>query len=94
MASMLIRHKVQDYDRWRPLFDEHGSVRKNYGLKGGYLMRNADNPNEIILYFEVEDLARAREFAQLDNLREVMQKGGVADQPDVFFIDSEERISL
>lgn len=92
MASMLIRHKVEDYARWRPLFDEHGAVRKTYGFKGGYLMRSADNPNEIVLYFEVEDLARARQFAQSDNLRQVMQQAGVADQPDIFFFDQEERV--
>jgi hypothetical protein len=92
MPSVLVRHKVQDYARWRPLFDEHAATRKSYGFKGGYLMRSADNPNEIIAYFEVEDLAKAREFAQSANLREVMQNGGVADQPDIFFFEQEERI--
>ena len=92
MPSLLVRHQVQDYDRWRPLFDQHAEVRKSYGIKSGWLMRSADNPNEIILYFEVEDVARARQFAQSDNLREVMQQAGVADQPDLYFFEQEERI--
>jgi hypothetical protein len=94
MASLLVRHNVEDYARWRPAFDEHAAVRKTYGLKGGYLMRSADNPNEIVLYFEVEDLARAREFAQSESLREVMQQTGVADQPDIFFFEQEEQIPV
>lgn len=27
MPHLLIRHKVQDYDAWKPAFDEHGAFR-------------------------------------------------------------------
>ena len=34
MPYLLIRHKVQDYSRWKPLFDQHGEARKAMGSKG------------------------------------------------------------
>jgi hypothetical protein len=36
MPYLLIRHKVKDYDKWKPVFDEHGSTRKANGSRGGW----------------------------------------------------------
>ena len=49
MPHLLIRHKAQDYARWKPLFDEHGATRRANGSKGGRLYRNAGDPNEIVI---------------------------------------------
>ncbi|MBV9280920.1 MAG: cyclase, partial [Chloroflexi bacterium] len=53
------------------------------------LFRNADDPNEVIAIFEWDDLEKARQFAQSDDLRETMQRAGVADRPDVYFLEEE-----
>ncbi len=45
MPYILVRHKVEDYAKWKPVFDEHGAARKAIGSKGGYLFRNIDDPN-------------------------------------------------
>jgi heme-degrading monooxygenase HmoA len=87
MPSVLIRHKVQDYATWRPLFDEHGTTRQASGSQGGRLFRNASDPNELVILFEWDDLDNARRFASSDDVRETMQRGGVADQPDVYFLE-------
>jgi len=89
MATLLVRHKVHDYAKWKPLFDEHGTTRQASGSQGGRLFRNADDPNEVIAIFEWDDLEKARQFAQSDDLRETMQRAGVADRPDVYFLEEE-----
>jgi hypothetical protein len=38
-------------------------ARQKAGLKELHLLRNADDPNEVILLFEADDLQKAREFA-------------------------------
>ncbi len=93
MPYMLIRHKVQDYAKWKSAFDDHGSTREASGSKGGTLFRSAENPSETISLFEWDDLDRARQFIQSDDLREAMQSAGVADQPDIYFLDEVERLS-
>ena len=50
------------------------------------LLRNIDDPNEVILLFEAEDIEKAREFANSSDLRETMQKVGVIDKPDIYFL--------
>ena len=87
MPYLLIRHKVTDYASWKPIFDEHGAARRANGSKGGQLLGSADDPNELVILFEWDDLEKARQFSQSQDLRDVMQRAGVADRPDVFFLD-------
>ena len=86
MSHMIIRHKVEDFDKWKPAFDDHQPVRETAGLRDLYLWRNADDPNETILLLEVSDMAKAREFAGSSDLKEKMQAAGVQGTPDIVFL--------
>ena len=45
MPYLLVRHKVEDYERWKPVFDhDHGATREQSGSKGGPILRNPDDP--------------------------------------------------
>ncbi len=94
MPYILVRHKVEDYAKWKHVFDEHGASRKANGSKGGLLLRNADNPNEVVILLEWDDLAKARQFVQSQDLRAAMERAGVADQPDIYFLDEADRPSV
>jgi hypothetical protein len=87
MMHMLIRHKVADFAKWKPVYDAHASARQSAGLKEEHLLRNADDPNEVILLFSAQDLNKAKAFAASDNLRQAMQEAGVSDKPDVYFLE-------
>jgi heme-degrading monooxygenase HmoA len=90
---LLVRHKVEDYERWKPILDhDRGATRKRSGSKGGWILRNANDPNELVILFEWDSLESARRFANADDLREAMQQAGVADQPDVYFLEEIERL--
>ncbi len=93
MPYVQIRHKVNDFAAWKVAFDEHASMRQEAGSKGGYLFQSADDPNEVIVVLEWDDLQKARDFTSSDNLREVMQKAGVAGPPDIVFLEAVDRPS-
>jgi len=86
MAYILIRHKVADFAKWKPVYDGHASARASAALKEEYLLRNIDNPNEVILLFSAQDLDKAKAFAASPDLRERMQQAGVTDKPDIYFL--------
>jgi len=88
MPYMLVRHKVQDYSRWRPFFDKDAGARQGAGLHDEVVLRNADDPNEVIILFQADDLGKARQFAAAPQLREIMEKAGVSDRPTIDFLDS------
>lgn len=94
MAYLLVRHKVKDYSKWKTVFDEHSATRKTSGSKGGRLFRNADNPNETMILFEWDSIEKARKFAQSEDLKKTMQRAGVIDKPDVYFIEEVENVSV
>jgi hypothetical protein len=83
---MLVRHKVADFAKWKPVYDAHTLARDKAGLKEEHLFRNAEDPNEVLLLFSVEDVDKAKAFAASDDLREAMKKAGVSDKPDVYFL--------
>ena len=87
MAFMLVRSKVKDFKTWKPAYDAHLAARNEAGLTE-YLLRNADDANEIVILFEVLDLNRAKTFAASADLRERMQESGVVDKPDIYFLNS------
>lgn len=87
MTNLLVHHKVEDYGKWKPVFDEHGSFRNESGSNGGRVFRSADNPNELFILFEWDSVENAQKFAQSDSLKEAMQKAGVVGIPEVYFVE-------
>jgi hypothetical protein len=47
----------------------------------------AQDPNEVVLLFEVQDMRHAKSFSDSADLRETMQKVGVMDKPDIYFLN-------
>lgn len=93
MPYLLVRHKVKDYAKWKSVFDEHGATRKASGSKGRRLFGNADDSSEVVILLEWGDLKRARQFAESEDLRKTMERAGVSDKPDVYFLEEGERSS-
>ena len=87
MIHMLGRHKVAVFAKWKLVYDAHASARQKAELKEEHLFRNADDPNEVILLFSAEDIDKAKAFAASDDLRQAMQRAGVSDKPDVYFLN-------
>lgn len=90
MPTLLVRHRVADYAVWKPVFDEYGITRRANGALGGRIFRSADDPGEILILIEWDDIARAQLFVQSDDLREAMIRGGVTDRPDVWILKDAE----
>jgi len=87
MANMLTQHKVEDHEAWRPHFDRHEEARVAAGITNPRVYRNADDPNDLVLVFDVADIDRAKEFGQSQDLRETMERAGVIMPPTVRVID-------
>jgi hypothetical protein len=88
MASfLLVRHKVRDFSEWKRGYDAHLPRRAEAGLTEKHLLRGANDSNEVVLLFQAKDINRAKAFAESADLRETMQKAGVLDKPDIYFLN-------
>jgi hypothetical protein len=94
MPALLIRHHVADYAAWKAVFDEHETTRRANGSQGGWLFRDATDPQEVLLLLEWDDLERARLFADSDDLREVLARAAGTDGPEIWLLENLGRLTV
>ena len=87
MAYILVHHKIEEYDKWKSAFDEHGGVRAENGSTGGKIFRNADDPNDLFILLEISSIENAKKFAKSDSLKEAMQEASVISMPEIHFLE-------
>jgi len=83
MVGLIVRHRVRDYDAWKPGFDEHAENRRKHGALGHRLYRTSGDPLEITAVTLFKDAASANGFIEDPSLKEVMQRAGVITDPDI-----------
>ena len=86
MIYVMVRHQVADFGKWKSAYDAHAPARAKAGLKELHVLRNIDNPDEIVLLFSADDLGKAKAFVASQDLREAMEKAGVTGKPDICFL--------
>jgi heme-degrading monooxygenase HmoA len=84
---VLIRHRVANVRKWKSVFEADGHNRKAHGCKAVHLFRDVDHAKELVIILRWNDPVKARHFAESDELRELMAKGGVSDLPDVYVLE-------
>lgn len=87
MAHILVHHKVNDFNNWKPFFEKHSAYRAENGSLGGKVFRNSNDPNEVFVLLEWDSIENAMRFAQSDDTREVMKTAGVLGIPSVYFVE-------
>ena len=93
MVHLLVHHHVEDYKKWKPIFDQHASDRSKAGSKGVRVLRNANDPNDIFTVIEWDNIDNAKKFGQSDSLKAAMQKEGEQGAPEVYFLDEVGKLS-
>ena len=93
MTTMFARHKVSDYGNWKRVYDEFASVRKENGVTGASVHRDASDPNIIIVTHQFNDVNTAMAFANSEELKSAMANAGVAGPPEIWFSEDIERTS-
>jgi quinol monooxygenase YgiN len=94
MSYLIVRHTVEDYAKWKKVFDEEAPARRAGGGSGGTLFRDVAHPNEITVVFQWKDVDSAKAFAGSAGLREAMTKAGVIGAPTVQFVDKVEDLAV
>lgn len=81
MIVLAINHDVEDYDKWKAVFDEFPPS------KGGGLFhrinRNVDNPNNITVISGFESLDAAKAFRENPDLKAALGRAGVTSAPRI-----------
>jgi len=92
-TTMFVKHKVSDYGNWKRAYDEFASVRKENGVTGASVHREANDANTVVVTHQFNDLKAAQAFADSEELKSAMSKAGVAGPPEIWFAEDIERTS-
>ncbi len=87
MPFVLVRHKLKNFKKWKPVYDAHGTTRKAGGSRGARLLRNLDKPKEVVILLKWNRLDRARKFVKSRDLRATMKRAGVLGKPEISFLE-------
>jgi hypothetical protein len=60
MATVLVRHKVNDYAKWKAVLYETKPFAKSNGVRSQRVLRNSANPNEVVVANEFDDMNAAQ----------------------------------
>ena len=88
-SLLVIRSKVADYAKWRPVYDAHQAARDAAGLTKCMVRSTTDNPNEVFVACVFADLAKAKAFTASKSLADAMRKAGVVGRPEFYFLGPE-----
>ncbi len=87
MTHILVNHKVQDYAKWKVVFDNFANVRRSSGEKSFRILHPVDDSNDLTLLFEWDSMKNAKTFMASPELKGAMQQAGVVEEPKVQFLD-------
>src|SRR5262249_34353126 len=62
MTMLIARHKVKAFATWKQSFDSHRTAQMAAGLTNPRLFRSADDASEVVIMFDVADIAKAKAF--------------------------------
>lgn len=65
-----------DYQTWKSTFDKQADARELYGCLGCRVFRDLHDPDEVILFLELENLTGARQFLQSPDFKKVTGLNG------------------
>jgi quinol monooxygenase YgiN len=88
---MFAKHKVKDYDLWKRAYDGFASVRKENGVIGASVHRDASDPNTMIITHQFKTLDAAQAFVGSEELKSAMMEAGVAGPPEFWFSEDVEQ---
>jgi len=90
MAHMIVKHSVQDFGTWKPVFDGDAGRRSDAGCRSTDVYRDATDPNAVTVVLEFGSQDQAHAFANDPALAETMKKAGVKGRPDISFLNAVE----
>jgi hypothetical protein len=83
MALVIVRHRIEDYARWKREFDAFVETRRAGGEKSHRIAHVAGDKNDLCLVFEWDTTANAKRFLDSAELAEAMKRAGVAGTPNI-----------
>ena len=82
-ATLIVRHRVEDYGAWRAQYDSVEGLRQEHGCTNAEVMVDPADKREVFVLHRFPTLEQAQAFASSGELREAMGRAGVSGPPRI-----------
>ncbi|UWQ20108.1 putative quinol monooxygenase [Jannaschia sp. W003] len=84
----IISHPVEDYARWRGVYDDFRDEQVAGGVTGAEVFRDPADPNRVVVVHRFASVDAADAFLGSETLRAAMGDAGVAAPPEVTIVEA------
>jgi quinol monooxygenase YgiN len=84
MATLFIRHSVEDFDAWKKVYDGAASMQQHDGVVAQAVYRTPGHPNDVIVTHEFASTEAAQKFLEDPQFLQAMQHAHVSSEPVVW----------
>ncbi len=68
-VTLVVRHKVASFAKWKPAFDSHEAFRKQSGWTSYEVLADIADPNQVTVIGHIRTAAQAKEFGKAPSLK-------------------------
>ena len=68
--------KVENYDKWKPVFNERSTARKENGGYEARLFRNSDDPHDVEILFKWDNKENAKKYMESESVQKTLKNAG------------------
>jgi quinol monooxygenase YgiN len=82
-ATLIVRHRVEDYAAWRAVYDTVEGLRQQHGCTGAEVLVDPGDKQDVFILHRFPTVEQAKAFAGSDELRQAMGRAGVIGAPRI-----------
>ena len=83
-ATLFARHRVEDYAKWRAVYDSVVPMQQQAGVTAEHVYQADGDPTDITIIHEFASTEQAKAFADSADLRQAMANAGVLGVPTIW----------
>jgi hypothetical protein len=87
MATIIVNHRVKDYDTWKVGFDSDEERRASAGIKLMSVGQKAGDAGNVYMVFDVVDPSILPAFMGNPEMQAKMQELGVISAPEAIVVE-------
>ncbi len=91
---VVVEHRVKDFDYWKPFFTRDAKRQRKAGFTKWTIGRSIDDPNDVIVVAECNDLDKAKEVYSDPEVAEIVKEAGVVGKTTFLLVEEVESRDL
>lgn len=85
MIRAFVRHKVENYEEWRKVYDDFAGRQEAGGVESEAVFQGVDDPGDVTVVHDFDTEEEARAFFGSEELKKTMGEAGVSSPPEIWF---------